>query len=147
MPELTIWIVAADAGRARIFSALPVGGTLEELVDLLNPQVRLEDHVALSDRRGHVTQGPGGIGHSFEPRETLHEHVAKAFAKDVCHLLDAAQREHRMRRLYLIAAPQFLGLLRKNLDPATRKLVIQEHAADLSRHAVADIRSSLPLRL
>jgi protein required for attachment to host cells len=147
MSDLPIWIVVADAGRARIFSAPPMSGSLDERVDLLNPQVRLEDHQALSDRRGHVTQEPGGIGHAFKPRETFHEHITEAFAKDVCHLLDSAQREHRLRRLYLIAAPRFLGLLRKNLDPETRKLIILEHPADLSRHDVTEIRNALPLRL
>ena len=147
MPHTEIWVVVADAGRARLFSALPFGGALEELSDLLNPQARLEDHEALSDRRGHVTQGPGGIGHAFEPRQTHHEHVAEAFARDLCHLLDSAQREHRVTRIYLIAAPHFLGLLRNHLDPLTRKLIVHEHAADLTRHSASEIRDSLPQRL
>ena len=146
-PANAIWIIAADAGRARIFSASRDDGQLEELFDFVNPDARLQDHEALSDRRGHVTQGAAGIGHAFEPRESHGEHIAEAFAKDLCHRLGVAQRSGEVKRIYLLAAPQFLGLLRKNLDKATHALVAQELATDLTSHPVSDIRSALPARL
>jgi protein required for attachment to host cells len=146
-PANATWVVVADAGRARIFSVAQADGVLEEVVDFVNPDARLQDHDTLSARRGHVNQGPGGIGHAFEPRETHAEHVAETFAKDLCHRLGVAQQAGQVARIYLLAAPRFLGLLRQNFDAATHKLVVQELAVDLTRHAVAEIRSALPKHL
>ena len=143
-PVHATWVVAADAGRARIFSASQADGQLEEVADFVNPDARLQDHDAMSDRRGHVVQGVAGVGHAFEPRQTHGEHIAESFAKDLCHRLGAAQRNGEVARIYLIADPRFLGLLRKNLDSATHKLVVQETAADFSRHPASEIRGLLP---
>ncbi len=146
-PAAAIWIVVADAGRARILSALRHDGQLKELFDLVNPDARLQDHDTLSDRAGHVTQGPAGMGHSFEPRESHSEHIAETFAKDLCHRLNAARCSGELGRIYLLAAPKFLGLLRNNLDKETHKLVVQELATDLTRHPLIDIRNTLPAQL
>ena len=146
-PAHATWVIAADAGRARIFSVSPDDGQLVELLDLLNPDARVQDHDALSDRRGHVTQGVAGVGHAFEPRETHGEHIAESFAKNLCHRLGVAQRSGELGRIYLLAAPRFLGLLRSNLDPATHELVAQELATDLTRRPVGEIRGALPHRL
>ncbi len=143
-PARAAWIVAADAGRARIFRESPADGRLEEFVDLVNPDARLQDHDAMSDRRGHVVQGVAGVGHAFEPRQTHGEHIAESFAKDLCLRLGTAQRSGKVARIYLIADPRFLGLLRKNLDSATHELVVQELAADFSRRPASDIRGLLP---
>ncbi|MDB5968478.1 MAG: hypothetical protein JWQ90_928 [Hydrocarboniphaga sp.] len=146
-PGHAAWVVAADAGRARIFSVSQDDGQLEELVDFVNPDARLQDRDAVSDRRGHVTQGAAGIGHAFEPRESHGEHVAESFAKDLCERLGTAQRSGEVTKIYLLAAPKFLGLLRKNLDKATQRLVVLELASDLTLHSRHDIRSALPAQL
>ena len=144
-PAHTAIVVVADAGRARLFSS-PPGNTrqLDELQDLVNPQIRVPDHEALSDRRGHVTHATAGIGHSFEPRETQHEHAAEAFGRELCQLLGTAPYAHNIERIYLIAAPAFLGVLRQQFDPQLRSRIVLEVASDLTRHSVADIRDVLP---
>jgi len=143
-----IWIVVADAGHARILSPAPDDkGPLEERGHLENDAARVEDHDALSDRAGHVTQGPGGIGHAFEPRVSHGEHVAETFAKIVCARLDKARIAGEVSKIYLLAAPQFLGLMRKNLDKDTHRLVAEEFATDLVQHSAVDIRKALPALL
>jgi protein required for attachment to host cells len=141
------WIVVADAGRARIFSVAAHGGTLDEFVDLINPLARLQDHDELADRRGRMAQGNGRHGSSPEPRQTHGEHVSETFAKELSQRLEAGRRHGDVAKIYLLADPHFLGLLRAGLDPATAKLVVWERAADLSRSDVADIRNALPAQL
>lgn len=145
-PAHATWVVAADAGRARIFQAGNEEAELTELTDLLNADARLQDHDALSDRRGEVTQGAAGIGHAFEPRHTHHEHVAVAFAQTVAQRLNAAVAAGEVARLYLIAEPSFLGLLRQRLDKPALAAVVQEQASDLTRRPPGDIRKALPAR-
>ena len=140
-----IWIVVADAGRARILSPVHHDrGPLEERGQLANDDARMEDHEVLSDRSGHVTQGPGGIGHAFEPRVAHREHVAETFAKTLCERLDKARMSGELSKIYLLAAPHFLGLLRKHLDKDTNRLVAGEFATDLVQHSAVEIRKALP---
>ena len=141
-----VWVVVADAGRARMLLYRHAEDRLEEQEDLVEPEARLQDHEAVSDRKGRATQGVAGIGQSFEPRHTHAEHLADEFAKRVCKRLDAVREAGTVAKIYLIAAPSFLGHLRKHLDAATRALVVEEVAADLSRRPAADIRGVLPAR-
>ncbi len=144
----TTWIVVADAGRARILSPADNDSViLDERGHLDNNEARLEDHEALADRSGHVSQGPGGIGHTFESRISHAEHVAETFAKTLCSRLDKARTSGELTKIYLLAAPHFLGLMRKNLGKDTHRLVADEFATDLTQHSAADIRKVLPVVL
>lgn len=143
-PAHAIYVVAADAGRARIFVAKSENSHMTELADFLNPRSRQQDHDALSDRKGSITQGSAGITHAFEPRQSHAEHSAEVFAKEVCEFLHKASAAGEVDRIYLIAAPNFLGLLRKNLEPSTLKHVVKEMASDIARMPPADIRQTLP---
>ena len=142
-----IWVLVADAGRARILKGVHMDGKLEEVEDLLNPGVRLQEHDAVSDRRGSVTQGAAGIGHAFEPRHSQAEISADEFAKKLCKRFEAVREAGKTGRIYLIADPSFLGLLRQHLSSAVRALVVEEIASDLTRRPMADIRQILPARL
>lgn len=146
-PPHATWVVAADAGRARIFTVGPDDGRLTELADLINPEARLQDHDSLSDRRGEVMQGPTHVGHGLEPRQWHDEHVAQAFARDLARRLNKAQVSGEVAHLYLVAEPRFLGLLRPELEPATQAAVSKELASDYTRHPADAIRSLLPAQL
>lgn len=141
------WVVVADAGRARVLEALGADGSLNEFDDLINPGARLQEHDVVSDRKGRVTQGPAGVGQSFEPRHSQAAHEAEGFARQVCERLDAARQSGEFAKLYLIAEPAFLGLIRKQMSAPVRKLIREEIASDLSRHPVGEIRKVLPERL
>lgn len=139
-----IWVLAADAGRVRFFSAEHSDGKLVEFLDLLNPDMRMREGDATSTPKGHVMQGAGGSGQTFEPHHTQSEHSAESFAKEVCERLETARQEGSVARIYVISEPSFLGLIRKNISPATKPLIVQETPRDLSRHPAAEIRTMLP---
>lgn len=149
VPENTLtealnYVLVADAGRARVFIAAHEDSALSEIADFVNPEARLTPAEAESDRHGHVMHGTAGIGHTFEPRHSNAEHAAEVFAEQVCSFLHDAWRSGLLRRLYLVADPSFLGVLRKALDPATARCVVKETAADYTRLTAADIRRRLP---
>jgi protein required for attachment to host cells len=58
--------------------------------------------------------------------------------------LRKAGLDGRLGRLHILAAPRFLGHLRRQLDEATRDLVKSETAKDLSRLDAGEIRTLLP---
>lgn len=137
-----IWVVAADAGRARFFRAAESDGHLKELDDMLDPDSRSTAAELQSDRLGHVRNSRGS--HSLEQRPSLHEAEALAFARRVGHRLVEARRRGDFQRLYLAADPKFLGLLRAELDAPTRRLVAGEIDKDVSRESADAIRQRLP---
>ena len=64
------------------------------------------------------------------------------FAKELARYLEHAGTEHRYGALYLIAAPEFLGLLRQSLD----KDVVEQIAKDISWFSGPDIEGYLKRR-
>jgi protein required for attachment to host cells len=70
------------------------------------------------------------------------EEEAIRFAKQVAEALQAGLADYE--RLYLIAAPHFLGLLRKDLDKAVQARIVKEIDKDLTKHTLEDIRAHLP---
>ena len=60
------------------------------------------------------------------------EHATELFVKRVSDYLDKARNDHRYDRLHLVAAPKFLGQLRKELGKEVQKLVTSELPKDLS---------------
>jgi protein required for attachment to host cells len=126
----TTWIVAADSSRARVLQVADRQKQLTEIEDLLNPGGRMDDRELTTDAhpRFRGTSGPGS-----DRQETgAAEHETELFAKRIGDYLDKARNDHRYDRLYLVAPPKFLGVLRGKLNKEVGKLVADELDKDLS---------------
>jgi protein required for attachment to host cells len=141
------WVVAADHGRARIFCAPVPTAPLQEMQDLVNPVARQREHELVSDRPGNIVKGRGGHTRSVSPYESHKDRAAEQFAGSVCECLAQARVAGSMGRLYVIAEPDFLGMLRKHMDPATKALIADEISKDVTKHDAAELRALLPLQL
>ena len=67
------------------------------------------------------------------------DHENELFSKTLSRFLDKARSQHRYEKLYLIAPPEFLGLMRENLSKEVRKLTAEEINKDLSWFDARDI--------
>jgi protein required for attachment to host cells len=138
------WVVVADGARARIFEAHRKAPGLRAVLpyELTGSRLRNRDH--LSDRAGQTHQSGGygapSMGTHVDPVE--HEH--ELLAREVAHVLAHGRHEHRVDSIVLVAAPAFLGLLRKAIDPQTRALVIAEDDRDLSRLPEHELEGRVP---
>ncbi len=141
------WILTADRARARIFTAESSRGPLIEMEDLVHPEARLRAQGLTSDAPGRTYDGGRQGGHTVGHEDDPGRIEAERFAKEVCEALSLARKAGRFEKLYVVAAPTFLGLLRECLDPATRRLVAGELDKNLAAHAAAEIRAHLPERL
>ncbi len=139
---MKIGVVIADAGRARIFSTKRLGAALEPLSDMSNPQSKVLEQQLISDRHGHGNS-PSGTGHSVSDRGELKDQESHHFAHGVARQLQENHRDNHFDRLYLVAAPRFLGHLRQELSPELQGLVQGEFAKDLSLMSEADIQRHL----
>jgi len=146
----TTWIVAADAGRARIFAETDQQHPLQEIEDMVNPAARMRTSEQLSDRMSPTSaagssHNTGGAlpSKQYEPQQTVEEREAEFFAKSVCGVLMKGHQAGKFQKLELIAEPKFLGLLRGVLDPQLKPLVSRELNKDYSQYSGHQLREQM----
>jgi len=125
------WVVVANASRVRIFEADAHDSAMREIIDMAHPASRLHAGELVSDRGGHVMNGTTG-GHGVYRAEAARQHQMDVFAREVCERLEQGRQEGSYRKLYVAAAPQFLGLLRKYMGRPLHDMVREEVAKDLT---------------
>jgi protein required for attachment to host cells len=153
----TAWVVVADEAIARILvSDGKTPGALRPERALTDPKAharegQLDPHER--GRRSGVVSSEGGqpagrnagggasLVASAGEEDVLLE--ARSFARRVADHLAEACREQRFDELTLIAAPRFLGLLRKELDASVQERVVGELDKDLIHESDADIAARL----
>ena len=152
----TGWVVVADEAIARILVSD------DETTGELGPERALTDPVAhakvgeLSHERGRRSgvvsreggqpagrNAGGGASLVASAGEDDVHLEAKAFARRVADHLAEALRERRFDELTLIAAPRFLGLLRKELTASVRERVVCELDKDLVHESETEIAARL----
>lgn len=143
-------IVTANSGRARFFSQVRPKARLDEINDMVNAAARLRtaetesdalgQHAASKSRHsvGAPTQGSG-----YEPNQSPAEHQSEIFARNVADYLLRAHQDGRFNRLVLAASPEFLGMLRKQLDPKVLAAVSLEINKDYTQLAEDKLREQV----
>ena len=139
---MTTWILVADNSRARFFAAEKAASPLEEIRDLLYPEARLHEGDLATDKPGR-DRNPGTGAHEFGD-DSHKQDGADRFALEVCSALESARNEGAFRKLYVVAAPHFLGLLRKHQSSSLRKMVAGEVDKNLTTQHSDAIRKHLP---
>lgn len=132
------WVVVASAARARIFEVDGRCEPLQEVMDLVNPEDRLQAQALKSDKPGRAFDRQGGQRHAMGTTVSPKEQVAIRFAKQVVDRLDADRHRGRFGKLCVVASPHFLGLLRDRMGNSLTRAVRGEVINDLTQQ---DLRS------
>jgi protein required for attachment to host cells len=140
---MTTWVLVADNSRARFFAAEKAASPLQEVRDLLYPEARLREGDLVTDKPGR-DRNPGTGAHGFGSDDPHKQDGADRFALDVCNTLESARNDGAFRKLYVVAAPHFLGLLRKHQSNSLRQLVAGEVDKNLTTQDSEAIRKHLP---
>ena len=148
------WIVSANAGRARIFAQSRDAGTLEEINDMVNPTARERVDATETDELGQRAAGKSRHGsgapaqpNGYQPHQTPPQHQEELFARDVAHFLVAAHDEGRFRELCLVASPEFLGVLRRQVGDKLGGAIKLEINKDYTRASADELREHVQARL
>jgi protein required for attachment to host cells len=142
------WVLVADTTRARVFSTDRPLGALQEVETLVHTESRLHEQDLTSDQRPGRRQGSNGTGgHSMGHEDDPRRQEQVRFARQICEYLENAHSQHQFERLYVVAAPAFLGDLRHGLAKAVALTVTGEIPKNITRLAVGEIREHLPERL
>lgn len=140
---MTTWVLVADNSRARFFAAEKASGPFQEVRDLLYPEARLHEGDLVTDKSGR-DRNPGTGAHGFGSNGSHKQDGAERFALAVCNQLESARNSGAFCKLYVVAAPQFLGLLRKHQSTSLRQMVAGEVDKNLTTQDNAAIRRHLP---
>lgn len=141
MPKSIVWVLVADAARARLFQVEPPQQTLSAALGRELIGSNLPNREIASDRPGRTFDSGGEGRHAKEPPTDPARHAQAEFARDVVQLLDENRESRSFDRLIVVAPPQFLGDLRAAMSQQLRAAVSAEVAKDLSKlplHALQD---------
>jgi protein required for attachment to host cells len=144
---MPIAVIVADASRARVLATREDPGELYELEDLVHPQSRLREQELVADGAGSGIDSGGRGMHSMGHEKAAHDRQAEIFAGELCEEIDKLRQRLKLRRIYLVAAPAFLGLMRASLGKQCASLVSGEVGKNLVTHSLQEIRDHLPKRL
>lgn len=145
------WIVSANASRARFFSQAARTEPLEEIEAMVNAGARLRTSESESDKLSPVASGrssqhngaANAPGSAYQPQQTPAEHQTELFARNIAGFLLQGQQQGRFRQLCLVASPEFLGVLRKLLDPQLASLVSLEINKDYTHSSAEQLREQI----
>jgi protein required for attachment to host cells len=144
------WIVSANAGRARIFAMPTATAPLQEINDMLNSAARLRTAATESDELGQRSAGKSqhNVGAStptsgYQPNQSPAEHQTELFARSIADFLLRNFLESRFKSLHLIAGPEFLGALRKQLNTGLESVVDLTINKDYTRLNADQLREQI----
>ena len=138
------WVLAADSSYAKILQADTRAAPLVLMEELEHPEARKKNSDFYSDGPGRSFDSGGQGRHAMEPEVDAKSVEAQRFARELCVKLRQAAVEGRYEKLYLLAAPEFLGMLRDCLDDNVKSRIAGEVAKDVARQSPEEIRKKLP---
>jgi protein required for attachment to host cells len=137
------WVVVASAARARVFEAAGRRQPLQEILDLVNPEDRLQQQDLESDRPGRAFDRLGGQRHAMQTAVDPKQQAASRFAKRLGEQLQADLHAKRFEALCVVAPPHFLGLLREHMSDGVRRVVKGELTKDFTREDAAAVQAQV----
>ena len=127
----TIWVLVANQAEAEIYSMERLRGGLALIETLSHAAGRARVQDIISDSPGRVQDRIGPGRHSIEPDVGIKAEETRRFAHQIANNLQMGLQHERFERLILVAAPAFLGVIRKELSARLAEAVIEEIPKDM----------------
>lgn len=143
-----IWIIVANSTHARFFK-LDGKHNLIELDALVHQESRMHEGDLVEQKSGKKL-GETRFGSGFYPTNQQHptkKLEALTFAKQVSDHIENARSNGQIKKLYLAASPNFLGMLRQAMSQSTINLVETEISKDITHLVPDEIKSYFPIGL
>lgn len=142
MQNHATWVVCANGWCAKIFRVVKFP-KIEECEFLEHPESRLRNQDLVSSKSGRTFESMGMSRSAYEQRNEPHHLELEKFAKLLGEHLARARQAQSFSRLYLMASPAFLGLLRPHLDRLTQESLVAEIGKDMTEQSTAHIEAQL----
>ena len=139
-----VWIVVADEARARILTRDESTEALIEVNELVSLDANAPEKDLVSDKPGRSFDSNGEGRHAMGQKTDPKEQISIRFAKELADYLEKNRQKKTYIKLIIIAAPHYLGLLRKELSKGVSELVSLEIDKNLAAQDNKSIRKHLP---
>jgi protein required for attachment to host cells len=134
------WLLVANRSRARLFEVPRDGAEPVEVADFVHPAGRAHERDLVTEGQGRFHgRGEREQAHSAMPNVDVSRAEAERFAEQLRDHLEQARTHERFGKLWLMAAPQFLGILRDKLTKGVAKEVDLDVGKDVTMEAPRDI--------
>jgi len=144
---MSIWILAADSARARLFQRSYPEETFAEVLSFSNGEARLKDNELISDKPGVHGDGAALGRHAMGQKKSAKRVASDRFAREIATVLEQGCDSHDFQKLYIVSAPGFLGELRAQLPDKVKNLVAAEVTRNVTTFESDEIRELLPRSL
>ena len=134
------WVVAAESSRARIFAAESRVGPMSEVEDFVHSEGRVREQDLVSDKSGRGFDGTIEGRHGMEKSFDAKHQEAIVFARLIAERIEAARTRGEFSQLVLVAAPEFLGILRQQLSNHASRMVSKTVDKNLVVRQASEIR-------
>jgi protein required for attachment to host cells len=139
----TVRVVVADQSQARFFDSAGDRPNLKSAGTLVDPEARKYERDLVSDAPGSSITA-GHAHYSMPEKKSRKSREVGTFARHIAEKLATDAGAGQFDELAIIAAPHFLGILRKALSADLHKRVKLEIHHDLVHQDEAAIRAHLP---
>lgn len=139
-----LWVLVADEAVAHVYELPKPGAMLQEVHTLTDPDAHAQDAEMRHDghgRRAQMNVHPSNATTSAGLEET-HQH-AQVFAGTVAQWLAEQRQAGRYGALRVVAAPRFLGLLRKAFSKQVADVVTDDDNHDLTHMRAEELTARL----
>lgn len=132
-------VLVADSGVARLMRITGPrrNRAIEEIETLVRATAHLPGRELVSDRTGRVFESAGrggrnatnvrhGVASDYDP----HAIEIERFVLRIMGRLRTLQNAGTLQTLTLLAAPRFLGLMRRRLPAGVRRTIVQQRTGD-----------------
>ncbi|MBU8898743.1 host attachment protein [Corallococcus sp. H22C18031201] len=145
MADETLWILVANASRARLFATDAKGSEDWRLIDEFQHEesrAKTEELLNQPDNPNAGTlHGPPPENEPNGRRELEHAR----FARELSTYLDRGHDRHAFDKLVIAAPPEFLGRVRRLLSTRVRQRVLLDVDADYSSLPARELPDRVPV--
>jgi len=138
-----IWVVVANQAGASVYNASQRGEIMALVDEFVHEAGKAHFQELVSDGPGRVHDRQGSARHSMEPDVGVQQDSIRRFAGKIVDYLEAAAERGAYRRLIIVAAPAFLGIVRKHVQPHLAKRIVAEIPKDIVGSAVDQVQTLL----
>jgi protein required for attachment to host cells len=139
-----IWVLVADKSHAKLYSGKGRSGELSFEQSWDHAASRSHEQALTSDLPGRAFDRMGDARHAMGQPVGPKDHEAQVFAHELITEMEKGRTGNRFSSLYLVAPPEFLGLLRKQSGAALQKVIAGEVGKSLTAEDAGTVRSHLP---
>jgi protein required for attachment to host cells len=135
------WILIADAAQARLFEASGNGEHWTQLESFDNPEGRAQSRAFHSEASGGLQTDEGTYFRSAMEPLSIKKVESQRFARELSQRLDRGN----FARLIIVAPPEFLGMLRKELSSGVKAKLLDSIAKDYTHARPQQLEKDLQL--